>query len=95
MSALIDERCWNHAAREAVVRCPSCRRYFCRECVTEHGGRMICAICIAGEARAADESSGWHAALWPALAAAGFLLTWLIFYYAGMMLARLPSDFFQ
>ena len=27
MTPLIDQRCFHHPAREAVVRCPVCRRY--------------------------------------------------------------------
>ena len=38
-------RCGNHAGREAVARCPECRGFFCRECITEHEGRLICAQC--------------------------------------------------
>ena len=44
---LLDQRCSNHALREAAVQCPSCKRFFCRECVTEHAGRMICVNCVA------------------------------------------------
>ena len=41
MSSLIHRRCLHHPAREAVALCPECRRFYCRECVTEHAGRMI------------------------------------------------------
>ena len=95
MSALIHQRCSIHAGREAVVRCPQCRRFFCRECVTEHHGRMICASCLAEAVRGSPKAGGWRAALWTALAAGGFLLAWLIFYYFGMLLGRIPSDFFS
>jgi hypothetical protein len=95
MSALIDQRCSNHVSREAVVRCPRCRRYFCRECVTEHRGQMMCASCVAASAGVEGDSRGLRGAFWPVFAAAGFLLGWLIFYYLGVMLARVPSDFFE
>lgn len=94
MTALIDQRCWHHPAREAVVRCPECSRFYCRECVVEHLGRMICAGCVARRQSAAA-SGKFHAARWSLLASAGFLLAWLIFYYLGVMLARVPSDFFE
>ena len=94
MSAILDQRCLNHASREAVVRCPECRQFFCRECVVEHRGRMICTSCMAA-AGAAPDAGKFRAALWPAFAAAGFFVAWLIFYYAGVMLARVPSDFFE
>lgn len=94
MSNLVHQRCFYHVSREAVVRCPECRRYFCRECVTEHRGRMICAECIAAAAAPADSHRA-RIAFWSAGAAGGFLLAWALFYYAGVMLARVPSDFFK
>lgn len=43
---LARERCRNHAHREAAARCPSCHGYFCRECVVDHAGRMLCVVCL-------------------------------------------------
>ena len=93
MTPLIEQRCFHHPAREAVVRCPGCRRYYCRECVTEHEGRMMCAACASADVRRAGGRGS--IAVWIAGAAAGFLLAWLIFYYFGMLLGRIPSDFFS
>lgn len=94
--ALINQRCWHHPAREAVVRCPECRRFYCRECVVEHLGRMICSDCVAAKAvgakQTADRSYAWR---WSLFAVAGFLLAWAIFYDVGVLLARIPSDFFE
>lgn len=93
MTPLVEQRCFHHPAREAVVRCPGCRRFYCRECVTEHEGRMMCAACASADVqRGARRGS---IAAWIAGAAAGFLLAWLIFYYFGMLLERIPSDFFS
>jgi hypothetical protein len=39
-------RCFNHANREASARCPECRKYFCKECTTEHQLRILCASCL-------------------------------------------------
>jgi hypothetical protein len=93
MNRLIDQRCWNHSEREAVVRCPECRRFYCRECVTEHQGRMICATCVAravgGSARTKSGSVAWIG-----LAAGGLLLAWLFFYNLGLLLSRIPAEFF-
>ena len=50
-SNLTFQRCFNHAAREAVARCPACGHYFCRECITEHDDRVICAACLRKLAR--------------------------------------------
>jgi hypothetical protein len=91
---LIHQRCWHHPSREAVARCPECRRYYCRECVTEHQGRMVCAECVARDpsSRAAAKGLGLPALL--AATVGGLMFAWLIFYYLGAMLARIPSDFF-
>lgn len=94
MTPLIDQRCWHHPAREAVVRCPECTRFYCRECVVEHLGRMICSDCVARQ-QAAAASGNFHAVRWSLFASAGFFVAWLIFYYVGVMLARIPSDFFE
>ncbi len=45
-ATLTRQRCWVHLEREAAARCPSCARFYCRECVTEHAGRVICAACL-------------------------------------------------
>jgi hypothetical protein len=92
MTPLIDQRCFHHPGREAVVRCPNCRRFYCRECVTEHDGRMICASCAVENAPVGARKSSTLG--WIAGSGAGFLLAWLMFYYLGEMLARIPSDFF-
>ena len=94
MTALLHQRCWNHASREAAARCPVCSRFYCRECVTEHDGRMMCAACAATivDSAAAPRANN---AIWMALGVAGLLLAWMIFYYFGAMLARIPSDFFE
>jgi hypothetical protein len=93
-NSLIQQRCWRHSSREAVARCPECARFFCRECVVEHMGRMICSDCMARKTAAAA-AGRFHTARWSVLAAGGFLLAWVIFYYLGVMLARVPSDFFE
>lgn len=91
MTPLIDQRCHHHASREAVVRCPQCRRFFCRECVTEHDGRMMCVSCVPARGGHAGTSSF---APWIVAGCAGFLLAWVMFYYLGVIFARIPSDFF-
>jgi hypothetical protein len=46
MTAVAHQRCLHHHEREAVARCPECGHYFCRECITEHDERVICASCL-------------------------------------------------
>ncbi len=80
--APLQQRCWNHEAREAVCRCPECGRSYCRECVTEHQARLLCATCLAvlGRKGARPKGGGAGTAL---LAAAGVMLAWLLFFSAG------------
>ena len=90
--SLLNQRCFNHSSREAAARCLACQRFYCRECVTEHEGRMMCANCVAlVKAPQAKRRSG--AAVWSIFSVAGVLLAWLVFYYLGMGLARIPSTF--
>lgn len=92
MTALAAERCRNHADREAAARCPECRRYFCRECVTEHEGRMVCAGCLSGRPAAPAEAavsrfSGRLRAVRRGLRLmAGLLVAWMSFYLLGQAL---------
>src|ERR1700691_4867675 len=90
---LVDQRCFNHALREAVAQCPSCKRFFCRECVTEHAGRMICVACVASLSRDEKQIARAARARWTVTALAGILIAWLVFYYLGLALARIPSKF--
>ena len=74
------QRCWNHEAREAVCRCPECRRSFCRECVSEHGGRLLCATCLRHVVHAAASSRGRGGRLRSVmLTAAGVVVAWAVF----------------
>src|SRR5580658_7631208 len=54
---LLDQRCFNHDLREAVAQCPSCKRFFCRECVTEHADGKG-ALDRHGRRRPADRLAG-------------------------------------
>lgn len=85
MANLARERCLNHRAREAACRCPGCRNFFCRECVALFESRLLCAQCLAAEVNAQGpehlkKRSGVGVI---AFAVLGFLLIWLIFYFAG------------
>ncbi len=96
MVDLADVRCANHAEREAAARCPLCRRYFCRECVTEHDGRLVCASCLGDVARrggAGRRRVAWLARC--ALAAAAFLVVWVSFYVVGRALVAVPTSYHE
>ena len=92
---ILDQRCLNHSLREAAVQCPSCQRFFCRECVTEHAGRMICVSCVTALSHSQDKIAHAARAKWGVMALAGILLAWLVFYYLGQTLARIPSKFHE
>ncbi|HYR57364.1 MAG TPA: rhomboid family protein [Chthoniobacteraceae bacterium] len=94
MSAVASQRCFNHLTREAVARCPECRHFYCRECITEHDDRVICATCLKKLAAAARETRRARWNLWPvAQIGAGLFIAWFIFYCAGLHLLALPAQF--
>jgi hypothetical protein len=89
-------RCFNHNQREAVARCPACERHFCRECVTEHEDRVLCAACLKTLAVQSDAIGSTMSGL---MKGVQFLLggwfLWLCFYYLGQLLLMLPSSFHE
>ena len=94
----LQQRCWNHEAREAVCLCPQCGRSFCRECVSEHEFRLLCAACLQAISRAARPPARRRFAF-AGLALAGLFLGWLIFFLGGEVLmtfnARLEQTSWQ
>jgi hypothetical protein len=96
---LARQRCLLHPLREAAARCPSCREFFCRECVTEHEARFVCASCLRKLVAGSGEKKTARSVLDAALAAGRFcaalFLLWLAFYLVGLFLARAPSTFHE
>jgi uncharacterized paraquat-inducible protein A len=91
---LRQRRCANHQQREASARCPECGQYYCRECITEHDDRVLCASCLAKIAVKKDVArQKW--ALVPRLALALFAMaaTFLAFLLLGNLLLSIPSPF--
>jgi hypothetical protein len=94
--SLVHQRCFNHALREAVARCPECKQFFCRECITEHEDRVVCAACLKKLAQV-------PLAKRPAFVgfvrffqcAAGILVAWFFFFLIGESLLRLPDAFHE
>lgn len=96
MAALIHQRCFHHSLREAVARCPECRQFYCRECITEHDDRVICANCLRRLAGAGKDSRRSFAWAKPVLqGAAGLAVLWVIFYLFGAALLSIPSSFHE
>ena len=88
--ALIRQRCFNHAGREAAARCTGCLRYFCRECAVEYENRLVCASCLQRLGQTAELRRTRFASMRPWLAAAlGFMLAWAIFYMVGLTLVTM------
>jgi hypothetical protein len=96
MQNISDKRCFNHNAREAVALCPECRRFFCRECITEHADRVICAACLRDIALGSRQRvSGRRVFFRSCQCALGFITLWLVFYAVGRGLLRLPTSFHE
>ena len=96
MPALALQRCLHHGGREAIARCPECGSFFCRECITEHDERIICASCLAKLTRPTEVKAARFrlAALRPWITAfSGLIIVWLSFYLIGRTLVAIPSDF--
>jgi hypothetical protein len=87
----IHQRCWNHELREAVCRCPACGRHFCRECVTEHESRLLCATCLQSLSHAAPKGRRVRATVAPLAALGSLLLSWWLFYIGGQILLEITT----
>lgn len=96
MSTLIAARCLLHPERESVARCPECRQAYCRECITEHDGRVICAACLRKLTRKPERRPvrlGWL--FRPVHLATGLLVGWFLFYTLGRLLLQIPSEWHE
>jgi hypothetical protein len=94
--SIASQRCFNHAQREAVARCPECGRCFCRECISEHQDRMLCADCLRKLASLpTPKRRGLAGLLRLGQCALGMLLVWFFFYLLGEGLLRLPTSFHE
>lgn len=91
-----DSRCFNHAGREAIAKCPRCGRFFCRECVSEHEGGIICASCLTKTA-GIKHKKGFNLSGIAKIfqLAAGILILWCCFYLMGKTLLSIPSTFHE
>ncbi|HKW30034.1 MAG TPA: rhomboid family protein [Verrucomicrobiae bacterium] len=96
MQTLAQQRCFNHVGREAVARCPECGQCFCRECITEHDDRVVCAVCLKKLTRqplARHITFTWFLRL--VQCAFGVLMAWFFFFLIGESLLRLPDSFHE
>ena len=93
---LAARRCLVHPDREAAARCPSCRQYYCRECVVEHDTRFLCAPCLqrAIEAARIPRSAGldW---LSPLRLLLGFAGAYVSLYLIERILLLIPVNVYN
>jgi len=94
MTSLAQQRCLRHPDRAAVARCPACRRFFCRECITDHDGRALCADCLSPGRPGRPRRRPGTGLAWQGLASGlGLVVSWAVFYLLGRLLLLLPSLF--
>jgi hypothetical protein len=91
-----EQRCLRHIEREAVARCPQCRYFFCRECITEHDDRVLCADCLAKMLRPSEKRGSTAGQIVSVtLTFCGIATAWLFFNLIGQLLARAPASFHE
>jgi hypothetical protein len=96
MTDLSNKRCYNHADREAVALCLDCSRFFCRECITEHEDRVVCASCLSNITKEEKKKTNVLSfILRPVQVVLGVLALWILFYVMGQGLLALPSSFHE
>jgi hypothetical protein len=104
VNTLTRQRCWVHLEREAAARCPVCTHFYCRECVTEHEGRVICAPCLrtllaASAARRTRIGAGSRRVLATGVRGLqlvfGIGLAWCFFFLLGEWLLTTTSKFHE
>jgi hypothetical protein len=96
MTSLSAQRCAQHADREAAAKCPGCGHFFCRECVVEHGGRLLCSACLKkASSVVAARHPGWRRAIPMLVAGLGVVLLWGVFYLLGNTLVKIPPEFHE
>lgn len=95
MTGLVHQRCFHHAEREAAVRCLDCGRFYCRECVTEHGGRLICAACLRRVTQGVHTRRSGVVVVRLGSFILAVLLVWGFFYTMGRVLLAIPSAFHE
>lgn len=94
LATLRQRRCVNHPQREASARCPECGRFFCRECITEHDDRVLCASCLAKLTfKKKDAGKSWDWAPRLCLAILAVATVYLAFLLVGNILVSVPSHF--
>jgi len=93
---LRQQRCYHHPQREASARCPECKHYYCRECITEHDDRVVCASCLAKLTRKKEKrAESWALIPRLALVVVAFIFVFLVVFFVGDALLAIPSKFHE
>ena len=96
MNSLAHQRCFNHAAREAGARCPGCRQFYCRECITEHEDRVLCSACLKKLVQPSRKSTfAFRPFLRVFQCCLSLLVAWYFFFLIGEMLLKKTSSFHE
>lgn len=96
MQSLAYQRCFNHGTREAVARCPECKQFFCRECVTEHDDRVLCSGCLRKLAAVPFRKRPAFITVKRVFqCGASLIVAWFVFFLVGELLVRIPAEFHE
>jgi hypothetical protein len=88
--------CLNHPRREAAARCTSCGQPFCRECVTELDGRMVCGACHRAKLEVKEKPKrDCFLVSVPLQLALGVGLLWVTSWFLGKVLLSTPTEFHE
>src|SRR5471030_2475362 len=94
VATLRQRRCDNHPQREASARCPECGKFFCRECITEHDDRVLCASCLAKlSTKKEKDKVKWEWAPRVGLALLAIAAVFFVLLMIGNLLLDIPSKF--
>ncbi len=89
--------CHHHPERDSVARCPSCGLVFCRECVVEHDGKILCASCMRNAVKSAQVPVRKKLNLGPWVLGLKFVVAlfflWFCFFGVGRMLLKMPASY--
>lgn len=80
----------------AAARCPSCREFFCGECITEHSGKLICASCLAASSVVRKPGERGKSLLIPGAIVQlvlAIMICWATYYFFARFLGDIPDQF--
>jgi len=96
MPDIVYQVCCNHPQRMAAARCLECGRFFCKECITEHSGRVLCTTCLSKAVAAGSKKRPRFTLLLQTVQwVLGVWLLWVFFYIFAQMLLRIPASFHE